>query len=221
MDITKTADKLLADTERQLRTDEAVIGIDPRFAAAHYEHDLKVDPLLRAMQDDGIIDSATPADMPASDAANDVIAYELCSPCSGTVKLLKRVNKNMAEHYKKQGYTVHPLVRAAAPKECATAMTDDRIMEITRDMCADFRWPSTAIDIARAIIAQSTPAAPQQPVAAIKSLHDKQIIDLVGGYSFKNGVGDRVFKTDDELIRFVRQLPSASTTVMQDEVKNG
>jgi hypothetical protein len=29
--------------------------IDPCFAAAHYEHDLKADPLLRAMQDDGIV----------------------------------------------------------------------------------------------------------------------------------------------------------------------
>lgn len=50
------------DTDRQITTDEAVLGIkspdtsiDPRFAAAHYEHDLKIDPLLRAMQDDGII----------------------------------------------------------------------------------------------------------------------------------------------------------------------
>ncbi len=30
-------------------------------------------------------------------------------------------------------------------------MTDDLVMDATRDMCREFRWPSTALDIAHAI----------------------------------------------------------------------
>ncbi len=39
--------------------------------------------------------------------------------------------------------------RRTAPS--ANGMTDEEILEITRPLCADFRWPSTAIGIARAI----------------------------------------------------------------------
>lgn len=49
-------------------------------------------------------------------------------------------------------------------------------------------------------------SANTQDSAAQGAIHDLQIIDLAGGYSYTCGLG-RVFKTDAELVRFVRQLP--------------
>jgi regulator of replication initiation timing len=36
-------------------------------------------------------------------------------------------------------------------------ITDEQIMDVSREMCVDFRWPSTAIDIGRAILAMRNP----------------------------------------------------------------
>lgn len=70
-----------------------------------------------AMQPTSSASSAEQAEQVANaaqHAPSETIAYELHSPTTGTVKFLKRVNKNMAEHYELQGYTVHELVRRQA-----------------------------------------------------------------------------------------------------------
>lgn len=41
------------------------------------------------------------------------------------------------------------LLSTAQPKQ--EPLTDEQIMDATRNLCTEFRWPSTAIDIARAI----------------------------------------------------------------------
>lgn len=57
--------------------------IDPRFAKAHYEHDLKVDPLLRAMRDDGLI--ATPQAAVAASSQSAELMMLADEPISGFV----------------------------------------------------------------------------------------------------------------------------------------
>jgi hypothetical protein len=160
-------------------------------------------------------------------------------------------------------------LRAAAPKECATAMTDDVIYQMAKD--AGFflhdeqlklEFPigyseaqKRMLKFARAIIAQSTPAAvaqepvaritgaelgylknncidellpvgtelyaaPQQPVAAIEPMPQPLIVDA----SHPNpayvtlGFADKMERV--AFMKAVQSQPSASTTVMQDEVKN-
>lgn len=83
---------------------------------------------------------------------------------------------------------------------------DDTLLDLAREECQDFRWPSTALSIMRKAIATAGAASDAPP-----ELTDKQIQDAVFGVL-------RKWKDDRAWDRYTRETGAYDVTEVRAEV---